>query len=451
MFKNKFLIIGVILIILLGITIATIKSLENRARIASFKPVTLEYWGVWEQPEDIAVLTRAYHDRHPLISINYRTFTADEYANELIKAWAQDKGPDIFMIPNTWIREYQQYSQPMPATMAVPVQYVQGTLKKEVVTKLVDYAGYNPKNIKDLYLDVVYRDVIDNNAIYGLPYSVDTMALFYNRSLLQANGIAEPAKTWTEVVQQAAKISKLNPDNSFTQSAIALGTATNVPNAFDIVSLLMTQVGVTMSTENRVNFGQDKRALSALEFYTSFARPNTTVYSWNDEQPNALDAFTSGRLAYFLGYTFHAPLIKRTNPNLDWDVVPVPQAEGATTPSTYANYWVNAVAKKSKHASLAWQAVYEMTQAENVKPFLDRGGRTTALRSLVGKQQEDLVIGPFAKNLLAAQSWYRGYNYRLAQQYFFDMITTITNGGNPTQALQTAEGKIQQTYQKPQQ
>lgn len=447
MFKNKFFFISLILLVLVGIGAVVFTALQNRAQVASFKPVTLEYWGVWEQPEDIALLTRAYHQRHPLITINYRTFTADEYPSELLKAWAQDKGPDMFMIPNTWVREYEQYSQPMPATMSVPVQYVQGTIKKETITRLQQYTGYNPKNIKDLFLDVVYKDVVDNNAIYGLPYSVDTMALFYNRSLLQANGIAEPAKTWQEVVQQSAKISKLNPDSSFAQSTIALGTTNNIPNAFDILSLLMSQVGVSMSTDNHVAFADDKRALSALEFYTSFARPNTTVYSWNKDQANALDVFTAGRLAYFLGYTFHAPLIKRTNPSLDWDVVPVPQAEGATTPVTYANYWVNTVAKKSKHAELAWQAIYEMTQASNVQPFLDKTGKTTALRSLVSKQQEDLVIGPFAQNLLTAQSWYRGYNFPLAQQYLNDMVTSIVAGSNPATALQTAETKIQQTYQ----
>ncbi|MFH0873767.1 MAG: hypothetical protein V1846_02905 [Candidatus Komeilibacteria bacterium] len=449
MFKNKFLIIGLILIVVLGIAIATITSLQNRVKIASIQPVTLEYWGVWEQPEDISLLTQAYHQRHPLITINYRTFTPAEYASELIKAWAQDKGPDIFMVPNTWIREYKKYSQPMPATMSVPVQYVQGTLKKETITRLQNYAGYNPKNIKDLFLDVVYHDVVDNNAIYGLPYSVDTMALFYNRSLLQANGLAEPAKTWQEIVQQAGKISKLNADNTFAQSTIALGGTTNIPNAFDIISLLMSQVGVTMGNDTSVSFAEDKKSLSALEFYSSFARPNTTVYSWNKDQASALDVFTSGRLAYFLGYTFHAPLIKRTNPNLDWDVVPVPQAEGATSQITYANYWVNAVAKKSKHAGFAWQAVYEMTQADNVKSFLSRTGRTTALRSLVSEQQKDPVIGPFAQNLLTAQSWYRGYNFPLAQEYFFAMINTIVTGGNPTQALQAAETKIQQTYQAP--
>ena len=162
-----------------------------------------------------------------------------------------------------------------------------------------------------------------------------------------------------------------------------------------------------------------------------------------------MDVFTAGRLAYFLGYQYHDPLISTSNPKLDYDVIPVPTNEGATKEVTYANYWLNVVAKKSKNKSVAWQAVWEMTQGDMVKTYLTDTGKTTALRSIVREQQEDQRLAPFAKNLLQAQSWYRGYNYALAQQYFYEMLTA-TNKASDEKAIETeirkGQNQINQTY-----
>ena len=450
MFKNKYFIIGLILFILIAIVGTGYVAFRQKAIIASIQPITLEYWGVWERPEDINLLTPSYTQRHPLITVNYRIFRAEEYKQKLLEAWAVDQGPDVFMIPNTWIREYQKHLSPMPANMAVPAQVIQGTLKKELVDVIQNYSGYNPKFIKDNFLDVVYQDVIADNQIYGLPLSVDTMVLFYNRALLHNSGIAQPAKTWSDVVDQTPKITRVNGQGEIVQSAIALGTTDNIPNSFDIVSLLMMQLGVDMETDGRVTFTGNPRTNEVIQFFLSFSQPNTTVYSWNKDMANALDMFTSGRLAYFLGYNYHAPIIKQTNPKLDWDVTPVLQPAGAGQSLTYANYWVNVVPKKSRHPEVAWQFIQEITKTDNVKPYLAQAGKTTALLGLIDEQKNDLTIGPFAQLLLQARSWYHGYNFSSAQKFFLGMVTDLAVADAvPVAIISTAGEQITQTYIKP--
>lgn len=447
MFKNKFLIIGVI-VLFFGILITTaIISFRQRVEVASFKPVTLEYWGVWEEPSDIRILTDAYSSRHPLVTIKYRSFRAEEYRNKLLEGWATDQGPDIFMIPSNWIREYQKFTTPMPSIMQVPAQILQGTIKQEVVDIVQTYSGYTPKNIRDLYLDVVYRDVVIDDQVFGLPMSVDTMALFYNRSLLINSGIPLPATTWTDIVNQAAKISKLDQTENLLQSAVALGSTNNIPNAFDIISLLMMQSGVQMERGNTVYFGGQSNSLNAINFYLSFSQPNTISYSWNDKQSSALDVFTAGKLAYFLGYSYHIPTITKTNPKLDYDILPVPQLEGSNRPVTYANYWVNVVAKKSQYHELAWQFIKEITAAETVKTYLDETQRTTALLSLVESQKANVNIEPFARLLLQSTNWYNGYDFPTAQKIFLDMIDDLKLGEEPSATIiNSAVNRISQTY-----
>ena len=429
---------------------------------ASFKPVTLEYWGVFENPDDIALLTGPYTARHPKVTINYRKFREDEYKQKLLEAWALGNGPDLFMVPNTSVHEYLKFMEPMPATMVAPVQYVTGTLKKEIVTKLQTYNGLTPKQVADTFLDVVAGDVVVNNRVYALPYSVDTLSVFYNKALLKSNNIPLPAKDWNELIQQAGIISKVDAKDHLVQSAIAMGTTNNISAAFDILSAIMMQIKIPMSDSSGPVFQSNTDTLNALQFYLSFARTGLQNYSWSKDLPDALDAFTAGKLAYFIGYPYQAQIIRDTNPRLDWDITPLFTPENVETPPTYANYWVTAVAKPrgatdaKTDPEVAWQYLLESTQAQNVKPFLDNAStpRTTALRSLVTEETKDAIRAPFAKNLLQATSWYQGYNYTLAKRYFLEMIDNVDqaykNGVDPQSFMNAGASLIAQTYQQQQ-
>ena len=451
MFKNKYVIISLIVIFLLIVGGATAYQWYKGSKVVAFKPATLEFWGVWEDPDVIKDVISSYRSRHPQVTINYRSFRPEEYSQKLLEAWALDKGPDIFMIPNASVRQYLAYSTPMPVSMQVPTQRIEGTVKKQTINEMTTYTGYTSKNIKDTFLPVVYDDVVIDNQIYALPFSVDTMALFYNRDLLQKSDLAEPATTWDEIVTQVGKISRRNEEDQLIQSGIALGTTNNIPNAFDIISLLMMQIGVPMENQGTVAFAKNPDSLTALRFFGGFAQPTTAVYSWNVEMGDALDMFTAGKLAYFLGYNYNVQQIKDANPKLDWDVVPVPQAQGSENPVTYANYWVAAVANKSKSKGVAWQFIQEMTNKNNVLDYLTATKKTTALRSLIKEQESDPTLGAFVSNLLQAKSWYHGYNFTLAQKYFLTMVNNLQTAEDSKikNLLSEAERQIQQTYAKP--
>ena len=220
------------------------------------------------------------------------------------------------------------------------------------------------------------------------------------------------------------------------------------------------QVGVEMSDASGARFQSNPESLSAIQFYLSFAQKGLQNYSWHDTMPNALDAFTSGKLAYFIGYPYHKRRIEETNPNLDFDIIPMFAPENAGTLSNYASYWVTVVAKppddssaiEKKKAEVAWQYLLESTKAQNVRPFLNNPAnpRTTALRALVDEQKSDFMLGPFAQNLLNARSWYRGYDYAFAEKTFLEMIDQVKNalstGISPQSFIKAAGDLISQSY-----
>jgi len=457
--KGKVIILG-----LLGVVfIATGLGCKNSVKKSDITPVTLEYWGVFENAKDIQKLTAPYSARHPNVHIKYRNFREDEYKQKLLEAWALGQGPDLFMIPAPRIREFKRFITPMPAEMTAPVQYESGTLKKETITELRTYKGYTPKQVQDKFLDTVATDVVIDNQVWGLPYTVDILSVFYNKDVLKSNNIPLPAQTWQDVIAQAQRISRVDADGNFVQSTIALGTSNNIPSIFDIVSTIMMQIGIEMGGEKGPIFQTNPETLNALQFYLSFAQEGLQNYSWNESMTGALEAFTAGKLAYFIGYPYHADVIKSTNPKLNWAVIPMFKPENADLSPIYANYWVTVVAKPiessakdKREATLACQYLLEATDARNVQALLNNPAnpRTTALRELVSAQQGDPIKGPYAHNLLNAATWYRGYNFIRAEEAFEEMISNVRNAFDndldPRPFINAAASFISQTYTPPQ-
>ena len=67
---------------------------------AQLNPVKLTVWGVYENNDDLKILFDKYTQIHPTISFEYRKFRPDEYEKQLLEAWAEDRGPDIYFLPN---------------------------------------------------------------------------------------------------------------------------------------------------------------------------------------------------------------------------------------------------------------------------------------------------------------------------------------------------------------
>lgn len=400
------------------------------------KPVVLNFWRVYEGQDAFAEIIAKYNAQHPYITINYRKLRYDEYEEALLNAFAEDRGPDIFSIHNTWVRKYESKLEPMPAQTTMVFPITQGSIKKEVVPEFRTMRSLGLKELKQNFVDAVYSDVVLNDKIYGLPLSVDTLAMYYNQDLFDQAGITEIPRYWNRDFQQMVKkLTKQDLKGNILQSGVALGGGKNVERYSDILAILMMQNGANMMSDaGQVLFQTVPAAfqsqnynpgLMALRFYTDFANPIKEVYCWNSGLENSVDLFASGKLAIMFGYSYHLPTIKTKAPKLNFLVEPIPQIEGATVPTNMANYWVEAVSKKSLYKNEAWNFIQFMTSSENATSYLEKTNKPTALRSLINTQKEDPEIGVFADQVLTAKSWYRGKNPILAENFLADMIQAV--------------------------
>lgn len=446
-------------------------NIPSAATQKAAQPVTLNVWGTVDDLEVYNQVFTDYRALHPNVTFIYKRFRLEEYESELLNALAEDRGPDIFMIHNDWTGKYMTKITPMPSTTKTAYRVLSGNaIQKTPTWELRTESTMSISDFKNSFADVVQNDILRTVNIstnsdqknfqqrpMGIPLGIDTMALYYNKDLLNAAGIPTPPTNWTQFAEQVKKLTKLDTIGKVVQSAAGIGTADNVERSSDLLSILMIQNGQTMTDDsgypqlNKIPAELSSRSVppsyQALEFYTDFANPNKETYTWNSTFPNSLDAFIQGRTAFFFGYSYQYDTIRSRAPKLNLGISSLPQIEGNPT-KNIANYWYFAVAKKSANQDLAWSFLNYMAKADESKKALDIAKVPAARKSLLSGQLDDERVGVFASQVLTATSWYRGVDPKTMENALKQMITdVVTNSREVNDAVRYANDTISQTIQ----
>ena len=422
--------------------------------------IDLEIWGVFDDNSDFAEIMSEYKKVNPFINkIVYRKFSVDSYKKELIDALASGNGPDIFLINNAWMPTFENKVSPAPSYLI------------------------NEQSFRQNFVDVVADDFIGKNGeIYGVPLSVDSLALYYNKDLLNAAGISAPPTTWSELLEDSKKITKVDDFGNIIRSGISLGTAYNINRSTDIIDLLLFQQGANLPTKNDTIFkSQYGIGDNVLSFYTQFARSSSPAYSWNKRMHYSIDAFYEGNLAMMLNYSWHIKTIKNKNAKLNFGVSFLPQIS-KENPANYANYWAFVVNKNKKINQLndnkeyqisneirigeSWQFLKFLTFKNggkfltmNIKSkktkeypleidptdvYLKKTKKPAARRDLIEKQKSDPELGPFVYGNLIAKTWYKKDSDYI-ETIWAEIIDDINKGNiTPQQAFQLVVSRINQ-------
>ena len=333
---------------------------------------------------DFASAIDLYSATYPHVSFEYRVMDPETYESELLAAWSRGEGPDIFSVPNWRLGSFRQFISPMPTgeleLRRTETRRSLGRQVTDVTTNTVIFPTAN--QLRDQFVEVVADDITSNNQVYGLPLSVDTLALYYNRDLLAQAGIATPPATWDEFVTAVQTMTTLNTARQVVQPAAGIGTADNVPYAFDLVSAIMMQNGAVMADDNQnIRFAQevDGRAvppgIEGVDFYTKFAKPQFATYTWDTTQADAREVFTQGELPMYFGYWEDQATLASRAPELPLSVTALPQIDPTITVN-YARYTIETVHIGSDVATHAWNFLrYIATNTEAAQAFADTTGR----------------------------------------------------------------------------
>ncbi|MFH1990345.1 MAG: extracellular solute-binding protein, partial [Patescibacteria group bacterium] len=314
------------------------------------------------------------------------------------------------------------------------------------------------RTFQETFPDVATIDFVSSGKIYALPVWTDVLSMFYNKDLFNTAGIAVPPKTWDDFIKVSQKLTGADKSGNLTKSGAALGTADNVNNAADILSLLMLQTGTKMISDYGMEAVFDdaimvggvnyKPGESALRFYTDFANPKSSAYVWNDKLTNSFDAFASGQAAVVFDYAVNIPRLRQKAPNLRLGVASIPQLSGGSKTVNYADFWGYSVPAASKNSVSAWEFIIFLTSADKNRYFANTVSRPAARRDILNEQKSLPELGVFAESVLSATNWYQT-DPAAIENIFKDMINAVVLGNiKPANAISDAAARVSSLMRK---
>lgn len=308
----------------------------------AFTPASITIWGTLPK-ESMQEVIREYTKVYQESRIAYVEKPAKDFESSLINALASGSGPDAWIADQELLTTHADKIRNFPSTF-----YAASTLKSEMVD--LSYQLY-----------AVRKAELPTSEVRALPLWVDPLVLFWNRDLFNAASIATAPATWEDFADTSTRLIRRDAQANISTSGAAFGRGGNVPEAYDIVTLLLLQRGGNMFNESgRVEFGNPADRASqgtsltedVVRYYTDFGNIGRSTYSWSASFTNPFDRFTAGRAGMMVNYLSRMSDITVANPHLRVNIAPVPQAND--TPLTLAHIPAYAVAMQSKNATQAW-------------------------------------------------------------------------------------------------
>lgn len=463
--KKKWIIIILAIIIIPAIVLLALaimlRTEEKPAPVVTVPvdPVTLTWWkpnlsGM--QKSNYQKVIETFKNKNPNVTINFVTKPySNDYYRDIIESLASGVGPDIFSLSNSDLPAYKNF--------VTPISLFQ---EQDSVTKLGRLGQY-----KNNFADLVVKDTILQDQVYGITSYVDNLQMYVNKDLLNQAQIAIPAQSWGDLDRQIPLLTKINSSGtSFDQSAISFGTgatANPVPNISrhqDILPLIIFQYGGLISdpvSPTTSVFGKQTTekinpTLDAVKYFYSFADPASNRYTWSVNSPNNIEAFTSGKLAYIVHYSYFQDEIASRNPRLNYQVVPLPQIDQKNK-KTYGIFFMDVLNKQlrdgmtsdldkkanpQKYAKLYWseQFLLYLSEFETQLALSASTGFPGARKDIIDMQLEgSLSSQVFAAGALYSQNYYKP-DVERTEKIWSDLMYRIHFESNttPKDALDSA-------------
>ena len=384
---------------------------------------TVVLWGT-VPAEIISTPLQNFNDTHPTFVVKYVQKSGTTFDHDLLEALASGTGPDMFLMSDNLAYHYAN------KILAIP------------------YTSYPLSTFKNVFAGAG-EVFLTSKGILAFPLSVDPLMMYYNRSILDANGIIYPPSTWDDLTSVTPTLTKKDNTGKITASAVALGDFSNINHAKDILATLFMQGGNPIVKENNGSFSSALNSqignfgpASMLKFYTDFADPNQAVYSWNTSIDNSSDAFSNENLAFYFGFASEIKTFISKNPNENFFIAPMPQIKNATSKLTASRVTGLAISSASKNINTAFTAASLMATSNFASDFASATGVAPVRRDLLAVKGADAYSPIIYNSALYARSWLDPSSAD-TDNIFSGMINSVLSGSISTSdAIKDADSKL---------
>jgi ABC-type glycerol-3-phosphate transport system substrate-binding protein len=143
--------------------------------------------------------------------------------------------------------------------------------------------------------------------------------------------------------------------------------------------------------------------------------------------PDSKSMFLSGDLAVYFGFASELADIRLKNPNLNFDIAPVPQTASSDRTITFGRMIGLAIVKNSKNIAGAYEVAGKMTAAQSVEALAKLTNLPPVRRDLLATRPAEAFKTVFYDGAIQSRAWLSPEPAKLKPIYK-EMIESITAG-----------------------
>ncbi len=293
-------------------------------------PVTINYamWGDTTELANQQKIVDAFTAINPNITVKVSVADWDSYWPKLQTDLAGGNAPDVFLMDGPLFPDYQTRDQLLD------------------LSSLIARDGFDTGQLVDL---AVQDFTAPDGHLYGLPRDLNTIALFYNKTMFDAAGQAYPDASWdwNKLVDVATKLTKTSGS---TTSQWGFYTETSdMENYWS--SLVWQAGGDILSPDKKTVVIDTDQAAAGIQFLQDLIYKDKVM-----QQPlpgGSGDAFENGQAAMEANGSWLVPTHEAAG--INFGVAPLPK--GPAGQATSVNPSGVVIYKGTKSPDAAWEFV----------------------------------------------------------------------------------------------
>jgi multiple sugar transport system substrate-binding protein len=360
-------------------------------------PVTIQY-SIWGDPQEITnqtAIADAFHTANPSITVDVTVADWDEYWAKLQTGLAGGAAPDVFAMDGPLFPDYQS---------------------RDVLLDLKPYIDKEAYDLTQLADQGVADFTTQDGGQYGLPRDLNVIALYYNKKMFDAAGVAYPDDTWdwAKLVDVSKQLTKTGGGGKVEQWGFYTET-TDMENYW--LSLVWQNGGDVLAPDGKSTVLDSAEAAGGIQFLQDLiwkhkVMPDPAVSAETG------DAFEQGKAAMTANGSWLVPTFEAAT--LDFGIAPLPA--GPVGRFTSVNPTGAVVYKGSKAPDAAWEFVKYLASPEAQQQLM------TLKASL--PVNKEVLAGPYASSFDGAKVFADSLAYARLKPSFkgYDEFTTTLQG-----------------------
>ena len=270
------------------------------------KPIKLSFWD-WHPPR-VAMLTRwfaKYTEKNPNVTFEITTVPGDQIATKLLAAIPASQAPDFHYYHGDWGAETWIWGGLLTP---FPDDTFPGKAMRDTFSAVDTMAGPGGK-------------------IYWIPTGYMSAAVYYNKDIFAKAGVTEDQlpKTWDQLVELAKRVTTYDSAKRVSIAGLDL-------NAYEgNYQYLAYQKGYWLWDKqySRPVYNQQP-IIDALQWIRDLNHKHNVC---EDDFLSWIVAFSSGKAAMVLGWTWFTNWMKTNHPDINFGVSRIPTWTGDFTPT----------------------------------------------------------------------------------------------------------------------